>query len=194
MAIRSTYTGLENAYEGCVLDWWEHNGAWDSDWYAVVWDDEKQSVEIVEYMTTRGYCSGTAEIDATEDTLRKVYRHYKSIAKDWFSNYNIEQAKKIRKGDTVKIVKGRKVKKGTVAPVFWSGTRYNPYSRIDEERIGIEVDGERVFIAAENAEVVGWENRIITGKKRKEAIRKRTVNMMPAHYRKSFSHRKGMAV
>ena len=25
-------------YEGCVLDWYEHNGYDDSDWYAICWN------------------------------------------------------------------------------------------------------------------------------------------------------------
>ena len=28
-------------YEGCVLDWYEHNGYDDSDWYAICWNEEK---------------------------------------------------------------------------------------------------------------------------------------------------------
>ena len=187
MAINSTYEGLENAYEGCVLDWWEHNGAWDSDWYALVWDEGTQSVETVEYMTTRGGCYGTAKIDATFETIRKVYRYYKKDQKKFFDeHFNKDQAKKIRKGDTVRIIKGRKIKKGLEVPVFWAGTRYNPYSRMTEERIGVEVDGERVFISAENAEPVNWEKRLLTGKARKKAIRSKTVDMMPLHYRKYF--------
>lgn len=32
-------------YEGCVLDWYEHNGYDDSDWYAICWNEEKQTID-----------------------------------------------------------------------------------------------------------------------------------------------------
>ena len=34
-------------YEGCVLDWYEHNGYDDSDWYAICWNEEKQTIDKV---------------------------------------------------------------------------------------------------------------------------------------------------
>lgn len=60
-------------YEGCVLDWYEHNGYDDSDWYAICWNEEKQTIDKVLFNTTRCACSGRAEIDATPEVLRKVY-------------------------------------------------------------------------------------------------------------------------
>ena len=183
-----TYNGIEEKvmYEGRVLNWYEHNGYEDSDWYAEVWDDETQSIKQVEFMTTRAYCYGHAELDATDEVLRKVYRKNKKDAAKSFVGFNLRQAKKIRKGDTVRIVKGRKVKKGLEVPVFWAGTTYNRWSRQNEERIGVDVDGERVFISAENAEPVGWESRLIHGKKRKKMIRRKALEDMPTAYRNYF--------
>ena len=187
MAVYTNINGSdEKLYVGKTLNWYERNGYHDSDWYAEVWDDETNSVKHVLYMTTRCGCSGRAELDATVDVLRKVYRYMKKIAAAKFERQNEEQAKKIRKGDTVMIVRGRKVPKGSEVSVFWSGTRFNPYSRMNEERIGVEVDGDRVFINAENAEVIGWENRLVHGKRRKEMVRKETVAMMPIAYRHLF--------
>ena len=173
-------------YRGCVVHWYERNGYEDSDWYADVWDEETQELKAVLFDTTRAGGSGHAELDATDDVLRKVYRFKKRLATSRFDYKNVEKAKKARKGDTVRIIKGRKVKKGLEVPVFWAGTRYNRYSRMDEERIGVEVDGERVFIAAENAEVVGWEDRLVHGRKRKEMIRELTLHLMPPAYRYYF--------
>lgn len=56
-------------YEGCVLDWYEHNGYDDSDWYAICWNEEKQTIDKVLFDTTRCACSGRAEIDATPEVL-----------------------------------------------------------------------------------------------------------------------------
>jgi len=59
-----------------------------------------------------------------------------------------EEARRPGHGKTVKVVRGRKVPKGTVGKVFWFGeTRYG-------WRVGLEVNGERVFTDARNVEVV----------------------------------------
>ena len=175
-------------YEGCVLDTWEHNGYHDSDWYALVWDRDAQELKQIEYDTTRAAGGGWAKIDATAEVLKEVYRYYKKAVTEHFDKVeNPALAKKIGKGDVVVIVKGRKVPKGTQAKVFWVGTCYNPYSRSNEERIGIEVGEEKVFIAMENAELVDWQGRLMSGRQRKEAIRRRTVSRMPYHYRQYFA-------
>ena len=177
---------MDTSYEGCVLDYYEHNGAWDSDWYAIVWDRDRQEIREVEYDTTRCGGGGYVEIDATKDVLREVYRYRKKQAAAIIDLRNEADAKIVRKGDTVRIVKGRKVPVGSEATVFWTGARYNPYSRRDEDRIGIEINGERTFISAENAEPIGWESRLVRGRRRKEMIRNATLNMIPTHYRKFF--------
>ena len=54
MAVFTDINGeFEKRYEGKVLNWYERNGYHDSDWYAEVWDDAKQEVRDVLYMTTR---------------------------------------------------------------------------------------------------------------------------------------------
>ena len=180
--------GRTPEYEGCVLDWYEHNGYDDSDWYALCWNEEKQQIDKVLYETTRCGCSGRAEIDATPDVLRKVYRYWKNIGRALFdSESNPTQAKKPRVGDTVRVIGGRKVKKGTEGKVFWTGTCRNPYSRCTENRLGIEVDGNRVFINEEQAELIGWEDRLMTGKERKRQIQNFAANSMPRHFRPRFS-------
>lgn len=188
MAVKTNiYGNPEVRYAGCVLDTYEHNGPWDSDWYAICWDAEKQKVVEVEYDTTRCGGSGYAEIDATEDTLRAVYRFYKQMGRDLFDgSTNAEQAKKVRKGDTVRVVRGRKVPKGSVGTVFWTGCRYNYYSRTDEERVGIEIDGVRQFLPLDYVEVIGWEARLIHGRERKRRIRNFAINSIPTHFRRFF--------
>lgn len=190
MAVRSNIWNsddkYETRYEGKVLNWYERNGHDDSDWYAEVWNDETKQIEEVLFMTTRCWCNGTAECDATDDVLREVYRRQKKYAAARYDQENILQAKKIQRGDTVRIVKGRKVPKGTEANCFWAGRTYNMYSRHFEDRIGIEVNGERVFIAAENAEPLEWEKRLVRGRERKERIREMAMKHMPISYRTYF--------
>lgn len=188
--LRGIYGKTEPEYVGCVLDTYEHNGYDDSDWYAICWDEEKQELVHIEYDTTRAGGGGYARIDAAEDVIRKVYRHYKEIArKEFDSTWNPEQAKKVRKEDTVRVIRGRKVKKGTTGKVFWLGKSFNYYSGRTEDRCGIEVDGERIFLPLEYVEVIGWESRLITGKKRKQRIRSAAVNFMPVSYRNKFDKR-----
>lgn len=188
--IAGIYGKTEPEYVGCVLDTYEHNGYEDSDWYAICWDREKRAVVEVEYNTTRAGGGGRAEIDATPEVLKEVYRWYKRIGRSLYDGRtNPEQAKKVRKGDTVRVVRGRNIPKGTEGLVFWVGTRYNQYSRTEEERVGIEVNGQRMFLSLDYVEVIGWEARLVTGRERKRAIRNFAVNSMPWHYRPLFSQR-----
>lgn len=188
MAVQTWIYGKPDVqYEGCVLNVWEHNGYHDSDFYATVWDEEKQAVVDVEYDTTRCGGGGTAQIDATDEVLRKVYRYYKRIGRVLFDGTtNMEMAKDFGRGDTVVVVRGRKVPQGTVGTVFWMGDCYNQFSYRTEKRVGIEVDGKRVFLPAEYVERNNWQARLITGKDRKRKIRNYAINSMPSHFRSQF--------
>lgn len=100
-------------YEGCVLDWYEHNGYDDSDWYAICWNEEKQTIDKVLFDTTRCACSGRAEIDATPEVLRKVYHYWKTLGKSLFDGRtNRMQAMKIHVGDTVRVIARSQVQEG----------------------------------------------------------------------------------
>lgn len=190
MAVQTWIYGKPDVqYAGCVLNTYERNGYDDSDFYAVCWDREKQRIVEVEYDTTRCGGGGYAKIDATEEVLREVYRHYKKMATDYFDKtYNEKLARMVRKGDTVEVVRGRKIPKGTVGKVFWTWTKYNPYSYEDEDRVGIErEDGSRFFVRLDYVSVIGWQDRLIHGKRRRQMIRNNAINSMPAHYRHLFA-------
>lgn len=193
MAVRTDIYGKGDRvrFEGCVLNLWERNGSWDSDFYATVWDDAEGRVRDVEYDTTRCGGGGSAEIDATDETLRKAYRYYFNSARRAFDEHgNENQARRYGKGDEVRVIKGRKVKAGTVGKCFWRGKTYNKFSRMYEDRMGIEVDGQRVFISAENCEHAQWEQRLLTGAARKEKIRTEAVLCMPHWARSRFAPRR----
>lgn len=189
MAVNILHMGgkMTTEYVGCVLDTYEHNGAWDSDFYAVCWNREKREVVTVMYDTTRCGGMGTAKIDATDEVLHEMYQVYRqSTRKDFDNILNERQAKEYGKGDNVVVIKGRKVKKGTVGRVFWKGETFNPYSRMNEERVGIEVDGTRKFLSAEYVENADWQKRLLHGKARKQEIRRLVMNRIPAHFRHVF--------
>ena len=79
MAVRIMTAGtsedpeITTTYQGAVLDVWERNGYNDSDFYAIVWDDDEGRVRQVEWATTRGWTyHNSAAIDATDDVLAKA--------------------------------------------------------------------------------------------------------------------------
>lgn len=43
----------------------------------------------------------------------------------------------IKRGDTVVVIRGRKVKQGTVGEVFWMASKHNSYRAQTEKRIGL---------------------------------------------------------
>lgn len=60
-------------YEGCVIQTFERNGSWDSDFFAIVWDEEAQAVRQVEYATTRFWTyANSATVDITPENLAKA--------------------------------------------------------------------------------------------------------------------------
>lgn len=173
------YGKNEVEFVGCTFATYELNMAYDSYWYAVYWDSEKKEFRRVEYDTTAAYSNGWAKVDVTEDVAREAYRYIKKKVADAFDaagNENI--AKKVKTGDNVVVTRGRKVPKGTTGKVFWIGSRYNNYSRMDEDRVGIDTDDGRVFLPLEYVEPVNWRERLLSGKERKKRIREETIGRL----------------
>jgi len=125
-------------YEGCVLDEGEINGYDDSDFYAVVYDRESDSVKRVTYASTRYAGGGRCTIDATpeaqtlaaEALRRRLFAEWKA--------HNEDQARVPTEGREVCFVKGRptvkladgsrmKVPLGTVGTVQQRQERRSQY-------------------------------------------------------------------
>lgn len=144
---------METTYIGVVLELGEYNGRDDSDFYAVVWDDEQGCTKRVEYATTRGwtYPNG-ASVDATPE-VREKYNKWCEAKR---IEYLIAQRKKEEmtptRGKRIRVVKGRKVEHGVEGEVFWVGPcRYNR----NTTRVGVQLtNGEKVFIDAANVSVI----------------------------------------
>ena len=172
---------IETTYEGCVLDTYERNGYDDSDFYAIVWDEAEQTIKHIEYASTRGwsYPNG-AQVDATPEVKEKAKAYLAKQMLVKLERDNKAQAEMPYVGRKVKVVKGRKIKIGTIGEVFWFGedqykasgrnryNRYNPYAGLvgkffkDRYRIGVRYteDGmvKKDFISAENVEVINPES------------------------------------
>jgi hypothetical protein len=145
-------------YDGRVLATGEHNWHDDSDFYAVCWDDEKGIVHK-EYDTTRFAGGGRANIDATDEVKEKAGDHLEAWYYDLLKEDAKAAAKRVEKDKKVKVVRGRKVPKGTEGLVIWAGERhYGGVTRKNmngtywsgggrsELRIGIATDDEKETI------------------------------------------------
>jgi len=152
---------MEITYKGCVLSTYERNGSSDSDFYAIVWDEETQSTKSIEYATTRGWCyPNGASVDATDDVIEKAEAHQKQKDFEAWKRRNEEKSRIPEKGRQVKVIKGRKIKQGSEGVVFWYGKgRVFSRSRFATApmRVGINIDGDKVFTDAGNVEVINPE-------------------------------------
>ena len=109
---------METTFVGCVISTRERNGYDDSDFYATVWNEEKQAPESIEYATTRGWTyPNSAIVDATPEVLAK-YRAYRieSGTKQAVQD-DIELSAKPSAGKVCRVFKGRKYPKGLVVTV-----------------------------------------------------------------------------
>ena len=127
----------ETSYEGCVLGTWENNKFRDSDWYAACWDDEESKVVKVLFDTTRFAGGGNAIVDATDDALEKSEKWLRDLAEKMVRKNAERKANEVKKGRTVRVVKGNKVDHGTEGKLFWSRD-HRHYTRI-----GIALSEER---------------------------------------------------
>lgn len=142
---------FETSHVGMVLETYIKN-YWD-DWddMAVVYNPEKDTFDHVIYGTTRGYMFGSAQVDASEE-LQQMYRaRLAKAAQEYLERDRAENPDKyVHRGDQVRIVRGRKIAKGTEGRVFWVGmTRFG-------KSIGVQkLDGEKFFVSAKNIEIIG---------------------------------------
>ena len=83
----------ENTFDGCVLATGEMNFLEDSDFYAVVWDENKKCVKRVEYGTTRAYTyDNYASVDATPEVIEKATAYLRKLWGTKLTRYAIELA------------------------------------------------------------------------------------------------------
>ena len=159
---------VRTTHVGCVLETWERNGYDDSDFFALVWDEQNQRLETIEYGTTRGWTyANVATVDATPEVIAKA-KEYKvqQLIGSFLANAQ-EEAKEVLRGRMCKVVKGRKIAKGEVVEVLgdavgarysmsrWASTTYTVLVRVVST-------GNMVRTNVENLEVLNPENYFIT--------------------------------
>lgn len=133
------------------------------DVYAIVWNHEKQEVEHIQtgYIAIDGtnFLGMGATVDATRETWREVLRSLKPSARRAFADSVVRYKREIHVGTTARVVRGKKVAKGTIVKVFWIGEkptflakRYE-YIRETETICGCyDEKGDKVWIKAEYLE------------------------------------------
>jgi hypothetical protein len=143
MAITNKETG-EVEYVGCVLNTYLDvyrvmSDVWCDAQFAQVWSDEQQRVmNVVVKLYFDQSTDRAAEVDATPETLHKVEEYNAAIAEA--SRVRDEAYRKERelaarnaavKGKRMRVVRGRKVRVGTIGTVFF----------IRDDRVGLDVTG-----------------------------------------------------
>lgn len=119
----------EPRYVGAVLDDREENGYHDSDFYAVVWDAEEARLKRVGYNSTRHAGGGSCKVDATPEVYEKAKEWLFEWAKGVIRQKYEEDSTACVKDRKVRVVKGRKVPKGTEGILFWKG-EYQHYTKV----------------------------------------------------------------
>ena len=169
----------KESYVGRVLETYEENGYHDSDFYAVVWDDETESIIHKQYATTRFYSNGYgAKVDATSEVIAKATAERKSRFLKSAIEDDEETAKTVAKGKMVEINRGRK-NRGVIGEVFWVGNpeKFSYHSK-EHRSVGIKLNNEKddngkfkniVFAYDYNCDVVNYESHL-TDKKHLEEI------------------------
>jgi hypothetical protein len=169
--MKDTTTTNAKTYYGSVLAITENNGINDSDFFAIVWDEEDQSVKSISDGTTRfaappkyHKADASPEVRAkADDWLRTV--HLPPLAKRSLIKQRTSLAN-LRFGEQVAIVKGRKYPIGTKGEVFgvYANQFYRDYSRKTwaiqintfdpkSKNVGIRLaDGSRIFTSLANVE------------------------------------------
>lgn len=163
MAVHMERNGeTEVTFVGRVLAKRERNWHDDSDFYAVVWDDEAGRTREVEYATTRGWTyNNGAKVDADDETLEK-YRAY-LVERETARLVGDAMARltEVKRGATVRLTRAVRTRKngafdkGDEGTVFWHGV--DKFAR-NGYRAGVEfADGRRHFFAEHDLEGVATD-------------------------------------
>ena len=162
-ALEKTPVVMIEKFKGQVISEYERNYYDDSDFFAVIWDEEKQKPFSYQYASTRAwsYCN-SAVVDATPDVLEKFNCYHKKI-EELNREYKQELEKHIPKvGSFVKSLTTKGKAKGAEGIVEWIGS--TPFSK---KAVRIN---KNIFIDVERVEI--WDDNLETWLKRAIALQK----------------------
>jgi hypothetical protein len=142
---------LYETHHGLCIHEREQNGYNDSDFFMVVWNEEQNKPECIEFASTRGwsYPCYASRPDARPEIMVK-WEAFNQAREEKARQAHLDaMARMPGKGKTLKVVKGRKVAIGTTGVCIWSGN--GAYGK----RVGIKDNSGLVhWTAMSNVEVV----------------------------------------
>lgn len=143
-------------YVGAVLGDYEHNGAHDSDFYAVVWDEAAQMVKTKFWRTTRAWTyHNHCRVDATPEVIAKANASMRPRWAELLRSRMEAESRTPRVGRTVRSLTTRGKNAGLVGEVAWKGEdRYRTTRHHTAYAVRIDVNGERRFLPVDKVEVV----------------------------------------
>jgi hypothetical protein len=138
-------------HHGVCLFEREYNGYHDSDFYMTIWNHEKQEPESIQFATTRGwsYPCYASRADATPE-VKAAYAVWEAKRHQAAAEARErERALRPEKGKNLRVVRGRKVPRGTTGVCIWRG------SGQWGERVGLKDSSGTVhWTSIKNVEVV----------------------------------------
>lgn len=153
---------METSHVGMVIRIGEHNYYNDSDFYAIVWNSEKQAPQYIEYASTRGWSGpNSAYVDATPEVMAAYNAYHQRLAETRQKENEAAQAKRQAAIDAlpspltrVQVTNNRskKAKKGACGTVFWSG-----YSQFNNDKlvVGLKMDdGSKIYLNADAVKII----------------------------------------
>lgn len=162
------------------------------DIFAIVYDSELNEIKEVQ----TGYCGADGynlmetqmKVDLNTENARSVIKLLKEQALYEFSASVRAEKQAIRRGRKVEVIRGRKVKKGTILEVFWIGkketyiSRQYPWMNETETIAGCyDEQGNKIWIKAEYLKNI-TEIKSPSAKERKLFVKNFTRNFFPKHY------------
>lgn len=162
------------------------------DVFAIVYDSDSNSIKEIQTgyyaITGQNQMEMSMDVDLDTDNARAVVRFLKNEANFSFASSVAAEKKAIKKGRKVEVIKGRKVKKGTILEVFWVGERptymSRQYSWINEtEKVAgcYDKDGNKVWIKVEYLKNI-TEIKSPSAKERKKYIKHYVESYFPKYY------------
>lgn len=137
--------------QGATVAMREANGYDDSDFFATYYDAEQGKFVEVMYGSTRGWTyPANASIDATQEVAAKYEAHLKAERQAYAARLAAIEAKLPRKGKRCVITakRGKAAKfNGQEGSIFWTQEQRSQYGTWHYgTRVGVDVNGERVFV------------------------------------------------
>lgn len=129
------------AHVGTTLYTYEVNGYHDSDWYAVVYNEDADKLDHVEFATTRFPCNAVCTVDATKDVAQKAFKIMSQQILEDLSARKEKELSKVTVDSKVLISKG-KTAKGKVGQVFWIGGEQR-YGYKTVRKVGVKFSDAR---------------------------------------------------